>query len=454
MTTEVEKTNDTQANPSLSFTTSSLYRYYVLIILTLVYASNYADRCLVALVSPVLKEDLGLSDTQLGLLKGLAFALFYSAFSIPIAWLAARWNRVNIVAISLAIWSGFTALAAFSGNYVQLFLTRLGVGIGEAGGIPPSQSIISDYFPENERARAFGIFMLAVCIGDCISLLIGGWVLEEFGWRKVFFIVGIPGILLAAILKLTVREPIRGASEKNSDIRASLSDEQNTGDHAQSFVTSFKELIRIPIYRTFVIAFTAAQITTTTLGNWDIDYFSRSFDLEIMQITVPMAIITIFCFGVGVYSGGYISDKMLAKTRASYGFVPAAGMFIYIPLYAGFLFAPTAFWAFFFYGAGALAIGTLFGPSYAAVQSMVPIHLRALAASIMIAVGHFMAIGVGPLVIGIVSDLISPSFGEIKSLQYALCLLIVTALASAFFFFRAGKMVAAEAIKPASTSTT
>ncbi|MEM6415964.1 MAG: MFS transporter [Pseudomonadota bacterium] len=449
MTVETETTKDAQKDKMSSFEKSSAYRYYVLVILTLVFASNYADRMILPLLSPVLKVEFGLSDTQLGLLKGLAFALFYSAFSIPIAWLAARWNRVNIVVVSLTVWSAFTTLAAFSTNYIQLLLTRLGVGIGEAGGIAPMQSIISDYFAENERARAFGFFMLAVCLGDCISLLVGGWVLEEFGWRKVFFIVGIPGIVLAILMKLTVREPMRGASDSNTFSAPPTEKKHDIGfDGVKDFIPTVFDLFRIPVYRTFVLAFTAAQITTNTLSNWDIDFLARSFNLEMTQITVPLAVITVFTFGAGVTLGGYISDKTLAKTKASYGIVPAIGMVIYAPLLVGFLYAPTSFWAFFFFGAGALAIGTLFGPSYAAVQSFVPVRRRALAASIMIASGHLLGIGVGPLIIGIISDLIAPTTGEIQSLKYALSFLTLTALASAALFIKAGKMIVVESKKP------
>ncbi|NWG93216.1 MAG: MFS transporter, partial [Parvularculaceae bacterium] len=187
------------------------YKWYVLAVLTIVYTFNFVDRQIIAIVSPAIKEDLGLSDSTLGLLKGLAFAVLYTTLGIPIAWAADRWNRVNIVAISLAVWSAFTALSGFAQNAVQLALARVGVGIGEAGGSPPSHSIISDYFPKEKRATALSLFSLGIPFGQMLAFLAGGWVLENLGWRNAFLVVGLPGILLAILLKLTVKEPIRGA---------------------------------------------------------------------------------------------------------------------------------------------------------------------------------------------------------------------------------------------------
>lgn len=190
--------------------TSRRYRNYVLLLLMVVYVFNFVDRQILVILQESIKAELGLSDKQLGLLSGFTFAVFYVVCGIPIARWADRFNRVNIVSVSIAVWSAMTALSGFAGSFVQLLLARIGVGVGEAGASPPSHSIISDYFSHAERGRALSFYSVGIYIGILVGFLLGGWINQFFGWRAAFLVVGLPGILLAAIVKITLREPPRG----------------------------------------------------------------------------------------------------------------------------------------------------------------------------------------------------------------------------------------------------
>ena len=212
---------------------SKAYRNYVLIVLTVVYAFNFIDRQIIGILSPFIKADLGLDDAQLGWLKGFAFALLYTVVGIPIAWLADRYNRVNIIGVSLTLWSGFTALSGFAANFWQLAILRVGVGIGEAGGSPPSHSILSDLFDKTERAKALAIYSLGIPFGIMTAYFAAAFFLDggSADWRIVMISVGLPGIALALLMKLTIKEPAR-ATVAN-------------GPQQMPFMTSVKRLLKV-----------------------------------------------------------------------------------------------------------------------------------------------------------------------------------------------------------------
>ncbi|MEJ2087928.1 MAG: MFS transporter, partial [Gammaproteobacteria bacterium] len=198
---------------AIAFSTSKKYANYVLGVLLVVYMFNFIDRQILAILAQSIKVELGLTDTQIGALSGLAFGIFYATLGIPIARLADKHSRVNIISICLAIWSVMTAISGLAQNYWQLLIARIGVGVGEAGGSPPSHSLLADYFPVNERATALGIYAIGIPVGILFGNLLGGWINEFFGWRNAFMVVGIPGVALAILLRTTVKEPPRGHSE-------------------------------------------------------------------------------------------------------------------------------------------------------------------------------------------------------------------------------------------------
>jgi len=421
--------NPAPANKTETKTDS--YSWYVLAILTLVYTFNFVDRQIIAIVSPAIKDELGLSDSVLGLLKGLAFAVLYTLLGIPIAWAADRWNRVNIVSIALAIWSAFTAMSGLAANAIQLTLARIGVGIGEAGGSPPSHSIISDYFPKEKRSTALSIYSLGIPFGQTLAFLAGGWVLENLGWRNAFFVVGIPGVALAIIMKLTVREPVRGAQDAGKSM------------HTVSFKEGAATLLAIPSFWGLLVAATAASFTGYGVGLWAVDYYRRTFELAYQEITVPLGILNGTAYVLGTYLGGVLTDRFGKKNKGAYAFIPALGMLFTIPVGLFQLWAPTPFWAFFWAAPFLVGLGIYLGPTWALVQTLAPAHMRAFAVAFMFFILNLIALGLAPLWVGGLSDYFAADFGEVKGLQIAMSTLVITsAIAVVAYFWTAKKLPA------------
>lgn len=426
---------ETPATPQAAAVASpsvSPHARYVLLILTVVYTFNFIDRQIIAILSPAIKADLGLSDSMLGLLKGLAFAVLYTTLGIPIAWLADRFNRVTIVSISLAVWSAFTALSGFAQNALQLMLARIGVGIGEAGGTPPSHAILSDYFPKEKRAGALATYSLGIPIGQMLAFLAGGYVVQEFGWRNAFFLVGVPGILLAIVLKLTVKEPVRGAMERGAP-KAQV-----------SFKDGLKALLSIPTYWGFIVAVTLASFTGYGMGMWAVDFYKRTYGLSYTDITVPLGLLNGVAYALGTYLGGALVDRVAAKDKSAYAWIPGAGMLLTIP--AGFLslWAPTPFWAFFWTAPFLIGLGMYLGPSMSMVQTLAPVNLRAFATAFYFFILNLVALGLAPVWIGAMSDVFAAEHGETTGLRLALTTLGVSSLLAALAFFWTARKVPAD----------
>jgi MFS family permease len=406
------------------------YAWYVLAILTVVYTFNFVDRQIIGIVSPAIKEELGLSDSMLGLLKGLAFALLYTTLGVPIAWLADRWNRVSIVSVSLAVWSAFTACSGLAANATQLALARIGVGIGEAGGSPPSHSILSDYFPKEKRSTALAIYSLGIPFGQMFAFLAGGWVLETLGWRNAFFIVGLPGILLAIILKLTVKEPLRGAQE---------------AAHAKlGFVAGVRALAKIPTYWGIAAATALASFTGYGVGLWIVDFYRRTYELSYTEITVPLGLLNGVVYGVGTWAGGYLTDRFGKRDKGAYAWIPALGILLTIPTGWASIWAATPFWAFFWSGWFLLGLGMYLGPSFSLVQTLAPVSLRAFAIAVLFFILNLFALGLAPLWVGWVSDRLAPNYGEVDGLRLALTTLGASSLLAAAAFFWTSRRVPAD----------
>ncbi len=415
--------------PAVAAKTDS-YAWYVLVVLTIVYTFNFVDRQIIAIVSPAIKAELGLSDSVLGLLKGLAFAVLYTTLGIPIAWLADRFNRVSIVTVSLAVWSAFTALSGLAQNALHLALARIGVGIGEAGGSPPSHSIIADYFPKEKRSTALSIYSLGIPFGQMFAFLAGGWVVQNLGWRNAFFIVGLPGILLAIILKLTVKEPVRGAID---GVGAKV-----------SFRQGVAELVKIPTYWGIAVATALASFTGYGVGLWVVDFYKRTYELSYTEITVPLGILNGVVYGIGTWAGGWLTDRFGKADKRAYLIIPGLGMLLTIP--AGLLstWAGTPFWAFFWSAPFLLGLGMYLGPSFALIQTLAPVQLRAFAIAFLFLILNLIALGFAPLWVGWTSDLFAGAYGEVTGLRLALSTLGVTSLAAAFVFFWTSKRLPAD----------
>ncbi|MEM9261995.1 MAG: MFS transporter [Pseudomonadota bacterium] len=410
---------------------SSRYKWYVLGILTFVYTFNFIDRQIIAILSPAIKADLGLSDTMLGLLKGFAFALLYTALGIPLAWAADRFNRVRIVSAALALWSAFTALSGLAGNVVQLALARVGVGIGEAGCSPPAHSILSDYFPKEKRAQALSIYSLGIPFGTMFAFLAGGWVVQNLGWRNAFFIVGLPGILLALVMLITVREPIRGATEAAKP-------------KPVPFREGLSQLAKIPSYWGVTAGITLASCTGYGTSTWIVDFYRRTYELSFVEITVPLAFLNGVVYGIGTYLGGWLSDRFAEKDKGAYGWVPAIGMLVTIPTGWLSIWSPTAFGAFMWSAPFLLGLGMYLGPTFSLVQTLAPMNLRAFATAVCFFILNLIALGGAPYWIGAISDMLAVDMGETTSLRWALTTLGGFSLLSALAYFWTARRLPAD----------
>jgi len=382
--------------------------YYALVILTIVYSFNFIDRQLLAILQENVKADLGLSDSQLGLLTGFAFAAFYVTAGIPIARWADRGNRRDIVALSLFLWSFMTAISGLVQNFTQLLLARIGVGVGEAGGSPPSHSIISDIFPPNERATALGFYSMGVSIGILFGFLAGGWLNEYFGWRVAFAVVGAPGILLAVILRMTLAEPVRGLNEQRADNATP--------------VPILQVLALLWSRRAFRhMAFAAAlnAFAGYSTSNWTASFMIRSHAMSTGELGTWLALTMGLGGAIGVFSGGLIADRLARRDQRWYLWLPALTGFVCVPFMIMVYLADGP------YTALALGIvpGVLFnvylGNTIATTHSLVGLRMRALSSAILFLILNIIGLGLGPWTTGMLSDYLQPTLGA-ESLRYAM----------------------------------
>jgi MFS family permease len=377
-----------------------------LALLTLVYAFNFLDRQIVGILAQPIKADLALSDTQLSLLGGLAFALFYCTLAVPIAALADRANRTWIITVALVLWSGFTALCGAAQSFTQLFLARLGVGVGEAGGVAPSYALIADFFPPERRARALGAFSMAVPIGAALGIYFGGWIAANIDWRTAFVVVGLAGVLFAIPFRLLMREPPRGRFDPPAP-------------PAPPFADVLRLLRSKPAF--WLLAFGAAASSMMGYGLifWMPSYFIRSLGLTLLETTWFYGTLGLVGGVAGIWLGGVLGDRLGARDRAAYARIPAYAFLLTAPVYALGLsldWLPAVFVVLLI--PTALALLWL-GPVIAAVQGMVPPAMRATASAIFLLVNNLIGIGGGTLFLGRLSDLFAARFGD-DSLKWAI----------------------------------
>lgn len=409
---------------------SSSYKNYVLLILTGVYTFNFIDRQILVILQESIKVDLELSDTQLGLLTGFAFAIFYVTLGIPIARLADKYNRKNIISLALIFWSAMTALSGLAQNFIHLLLARIGVGVGEAGGSPPAHSMISDYFPKEKRATALSIYSIGIYIGVLLGYLGGGWLDEYFGWRIAFLVLGVPGIIYAFILYFTVKEPERGYSDRVKTL---------TQDPPNIFQV-FKILMS---RRSFIFIALGSGLNTFSLyavGNWSPSFLFRLHDMSIGEIGTWLALIAGIAGGVGTYLGGYLSDKIGKADRRWYLWLPALAILISIPFQLGYFFLSTTSVVLFMAIFPNLLQTTYLGPSLAMTHGMVSIRMRAFSSAVLFFILNFIGLGLGPLFVGMLSDYLTPSMG-IESIRWALSITVIASFLAVLCFFYAGTIL-------------
>ena len=397
--------------------------YYALCILTIVYSINFIDRQLLSILQESIKADLMLSDAQLGLLTGFAFAVFYTFAGLPIASLADRSNRRNIVAISLTVWSGMTALSGMAQNYGQLLAARVGVGIGEAGGSPPSHSMISDIFPPEKRASAIGFYSTGISIGILFGFLFGGWLNEFFGWRVAFFVVGVPGVLIAIVLKLTVPEPIRGLTENRA----------SAGDNP-SMLTVFKLLLSRPSFMLMALGAAMNAFAGYSSSNWIASFMIRTHQMPTGELGTWLALIIGVGGAIGVFSSGVLADKLGKRDKRWYMWVAVCACAISIPFQISLFLVDSPYTALLLLIVPAILSNAYLGATIACVHSMVGLKMRAVSSALLFFILNMIGLGLGPTSIGLLSDVLADQHG-VDSLGYAMMYIIPTAMFISGLFY-------------------
>jgi len=386
-------------------------RHVVLALLFIVYTFNFIDRQIIGILAAPIQAELGASDSEMGLLGGLAFALFYTGLGIPIAWLADRWSRTWIMTVALTLWSGFTALCGFTASYSQLFLARMGVGVGEAGGVAPAYSLISDYFPPKERARALAIYSFGIPIGSAAGIALGGLVASLVDWRVAFIVVGLAGVLIAPVFRLFVREPERG----RYDVKAAGA----PAAPRAGFLEALGVVARKPSF--WLLSFGASCSSIMGYGSffWIPSFLQRSYGFPLQEAAFFYSSILLVGGVIGVWLGGFLGDKLGASRRSMFALVPAAAWILAAPCYALGLLSPSPTIAFFLFLAPT-ALGLVWlGPVIAAVQHLAPSHMRTTASASFLFINNLIGIGFGTWVLGRMSDLLSAQYGE-ESLRYSI----------------------------------
>jgi MFS family permease len=406
---------------------SKRYRAYVLGLLVAVGIVGWVDRNLFAVLLQSIKVEFGLSDTALGLLGGVAFGVFYATLGLPVAWLADRYERRTLLAGALALWSAFTAALSLATGAVSLFVTRVAVGIGEAGGSPPSVSLVADYFPREQRAFALGVLYLYIPCGFVVGYLAGGWLAQHVGWRAACLWLGLPGIALAALLRLTLREPPRGRS--GSSLRA------------PALLATLRFFLSRPALRQIPLGGAAHGAGAFAAAIWLPAYFMRTFEMSSATAGAWLALAYGLGGGLGVLSGGYIADGIVARMRDErwYALWPVALLLASVPFTAALYLAASAWLAVVALLAGAFLGHAFLGPVAALLQNLAGPERRAVAAAFYLFLVNLVSMGLGPLAVGFLSDTFTARLGP-DALRYALLAIVTaTTLLAALHFLLAAR---------------
>ncbi|MGZ8282199.1 MAG: spinster family MFS transporter [Allosphingosinicella sp.] len=399
----------------------------VLLILLLAYVFNFVDRQIIGVLAVPIKAELGLSDGQLGLMGGIAFALFYSGLAIPIAWLADRRSRVRIIAVSVALWSLFTAICGLAQNFWQLFLARMGVGIGEAGGVAPSYALISDFYPKEKRGRALAFFSLGIPLGSALGVFFGGWIGAYLDWRWAFIIVGLAGLPAALLVRLGIPEPVRGGFD-TPDGAAS--------EAAPPCLEVAKRLAATPSF--WLLSFGAASGSIMGYGLifWLPSFFTRSFGLDLAGVGWFYGSIVLVGGMAGTWLGGWFADRIGPDRPSSYALIPAVSFLIAAPVFAMGVLTPSLGLAWVLFAVGQMLALAWLGPVIAAVQHIVPPNMRATASASFLFINNLIGIGFGIYILGYMSDRTAAAYGD-ESLRYAILYGLGFYLLSALIYFLA-----------------
>ncbi|MFU7528693.1 spinster family MFS transporter [Qipengyuania sp. ASV99] len=400
-------------------------------ILLIVYIFNFIDRQIVNILAEPIARDLDLSDTQIGLMTGLAFALFYTVLGIPIARLADRGttSRPKVIAIALAIWSAMTALCGLAQNFAQLLLARIGVGVGEAGCTPPAHSLISDIVPPERRSSALAFYSLGIPIGTLLGMIIGGTLADYVGWREAFVIVGLPGVTLALVVWFVLKDP------RHTDAQTILRNQNQPA--ALPMMEALHVVMRSRAFVLLLCAGSAAAFLAYGKTTWTTIFFQRTHAMTPGEVGFWFGIVGGVGGIFGTWLGGYLADRFGAKNRRHVLSAPAIGMALAVPIALFAYQAPTWPLALLLLLIPTVCNSFYYGPTYSAAQGLVPIKARAIAAATLLFFQNLIGLGLGPLFFGMLSDWLQPSYGE-QSVRYVLYGAAMLGLVPAFFFWRCG----------------
>jgi MFS family permease len=391
---------------------SPRYRGAVLAMLLLVYTFNFLDRQILSILAQPVKASLGLTDTQLGMLGGLAFAALYSTLAIPLALVADKTSRSWVITISLAVWSVFTALCGAAQNFTQMFLFRLGVGVGEAGGVAPSYALIGDYYPPERRSRALSIYSLGIPVGAAAGALLGGYIAQNVEWRTAFLVVGVLGLLIAPVFKLIVRDRPHVAAPAGQVPLGRV----------------FGILAAKPSFWLLAFGAAAGSMCGYGVAFWLPSMIMRSFGLTISQTGQFFGALLLTGGVAGILFGGWLGDRLGARNRRWYALAPALCYVAGTPLFIAGVLSGSWQAAFALFVLPQALVYVWLGPVLTAVQHLVPAHMRATASASFLLINNLIGLGLGSWVIGALSDHLAPSYGT-QALRYAiaagLCLYLV-----------------------------
>nr|WP_206606378.1 MFS transporter [Steroidobacter cummioxidans] len=414
--------------------------WFVLGMLCFVYVLNFLDRQLLSILAKPIQDDLGVTDGQLGLISGLYFALFYCLISIPVGWLADRTNRVRVLSFACALWSAATVACGFSSTYPQLVAARMAVGVGEAGGVPPSYAIISDYFGPGTRGTALGLFNLGPPLGQALGVAFGASIAAAYSWRSAFVVLGTVGIVTALLVYLLVREPERGRLDIKPTVAPSSAATEKAG-----FYPTIAMFFSRPVLVLVSLASGATQFVTYASLNFTTLFLMREKGMTLSEIAVYYALLIGIGVSAGMYASGRLVDKFAPRGKQAYAMVPAVGLALAIPFFIGFVWAPTWQLALLF------LIGPTFfnyfylSPAVALVQEEVRPQERVLAGALLLLVMNLIGLGLGPTYLGAMSDLLRDSHPS-NSLQIAFYTLVPFYVLAVLLFFSLARKLKRESV--------
>ncbi len=420
-------------------------RHYPLLLLTLAYTSSHIDRGIINILMPSIKEAFDVSDTMLGLLGGFVFAVFYAVLGVPIAIWADRGNRRNIIALAVTIWSGMTAACGLAGTFTHLALARIGVGIGEAGSSPPSHSMISDLYPKEQRSTAMAVYSVGVYVGAMIGLVVGGYVVQNYGWRETFMVVGLPGLVIAVLVRFTMQEPERGALDGLAVVETEA--KKSAGEMFRMYVGNMA-LVFLHLWSTRSVRHIIIGVTLVSFVGYGglifgPSFFARSLGLDMTKIGLIIGLTAGFVGGTGAILGGYLADRLSRTDMRWNAWIIALAKIIGMPLFIIFYMSTNLAIMIPVYIVSSVLGAFYLGPSFAMIQSLTPPHMRALASAVMLFVLNFIGLGFGPLTVGMLSEYLKPVYG-VESLRWALFFTSFIGVWAAVHYYWAGQTYQAD----------